>query len=412
MPYGSVVPKGSRTAFAKADVDDAKRGAPATDLAAFASRRGLESLGSVIVGSFTAIQPYWPEYTFNVSRGVLDGGRFGLVEHELYEIALRPDGDLGMGGSFYGTATRNRFSFGRLVGLEKAPKDEPFANDSAWVPSTGAILRVPEAALLPRVRIRRKQNTGRGNPELSDDGAPGFSMVGSEFIDDALQRALVRGAVATTLTSLTQAFVEIELSRGAMALRVNGFLNDDAELDGLTASASQLAEAWAALGARDASGADLGSELPAPDPAHRPPGWESARDEWLPMYEQAGEDLSLTPEEPVALHRAAPRIPVPGTAEAVLRGTFGGSTTVGRLLWTGQGGRTSSSARGAAWFPARTKAETPVGGVLHEATDMYAEVVDGSAWCWSRLRSFDGLEARALADRAVQTMTDLGLADV
>jgi hypothetical protein len=43
---------------------------------------------------------------------------------------------------------------------------------------------------------------------------------------------------------------------------------------------------------------------------------------------------------------------------------------------------------------------------------MYAEVVDGSAWCWSRLRSLGALETTALADRAVQTMSNLGLADL
>ncbi len=406
------MPKGSRTAFAKADVDDAKRGAPAVDLAAFAARRGLESMGSAVVGAFTGIVPTYPEYIFNVSRGVLDGGRFGLVEHELYEISLRDDGDLSMSGTYYGTATKNRFSIGRLVGIQGDPKDEAFAADAAWVPSTAVVLRVPEAALLPKVIIRRRDFMAlMDSPDLSDDGASGFAMVGSRFIDDELRAALARGAVATTLTSLSHPFVELELDRGAVALRVNGFVGDEATLDALTAAAAAITDTWAELGMADASGADLGSELPPPNPDKRPPGFPVPGSEWLDAYRRVAEDLALTAEDPVALHRAAPHLPVPGTVEAVLRGPIAGGPMVGRLLWTSQGGRTSGSVRGAAWFPARKKAETPVGGLLHEPTDMYAEVVDGSVWCWSRQRSFGGLESRPLGDRAVRTVTELGLAD-
>ena len=63
-------------------------------------------------------------------------------------------------------------------------------------------------------------------------------------------------------------------------------------------------------------------------------------------------------------------------------------------------------------FPARAGASTPLGGELHQPTDMYAEVVDGSAWCWARLRSLGALESAPLGPRAVQTMTELGLADL
>jgi hypothetical protein len=404
------MPKGSHTAFARADVEDAKRGAPATDLAAFAARRGLEPMGSVLIGAFTGILPDWPDYTFNVSRGVLDGGRFGLVEHELYEIDLENDGDLSMDGSFFGTATRNRFSLGRLAGIEKAPKNEAFAADAAWAPSTAVVLRVPETALLPRVVIRRSQNLGLvDNPDLSDDGAPGFRMVGSRFVDDDLRSRLVRGVVAETLTVLTSAFVELELDRGALALRVNGFVSDDGELDCLTAAAAQVADAWTEAARPAWSGADLGSPLPAPDPSSYPPGFPTPTEEWRDAYGRVATELSLTPEDPAALHRAAPRLPVPGTVDAVLRGPIGGGATIGRLLWTSQGGRTSGSVRGAVWFPARAGAATSVGGVLHPPTDMYAEVVDGSAWCWSRLRSSGRLDSGPLGQRAVQTVAELGL---
>jgi hypothetical protein len=407
------MPKGSRTAFASADVADAKRGRPEVNLDAFAAAHGLESLGSALVGAFTGLLPMWPDYVFNAARGEVAPGKFGLVEHELYEISLRPDGDLAMPGSFHRTVTTNRFSVGRLVGVQRSPKNEPFAADSAWAPTTGVLLRVPGAALLPRVLARRKEYLGLiGNPDLSDDGAPGLGMSGSQFISDDLRHRLFTGAAGAALSGLTHPFVEVELDRGALALRVNGFVSDDAELEQLVQTAATIADAWTEVARPLWSGADLGAPLAAPDPDARPPGFPAIGPEWREAYGRIANDLGLTAEDPVELHRAAPGMPVPGTAEGVLRGPVGGTTATGRLLWTSQGARTSGSVRGAAWFPARAGATTPLGGQLHQPTDMYAEVVDGSAWCWARLRSIGALESAALGPRAVQTMTDLGLADL
>lgn len=405
------MPKGSHTSLAKADRDDSKRGAPASNLSAFAARRGLESLGTALVGAFVGVLPAWPDYIFNTTRGVLENGRFGLVEHELYEISLRPDGDISMPGTYYSTATKNRFSFGRLIGIEGDPKNEAFAADSAWAPSTAVVLRVPEAATLPRVLIRSSDYLTFTDPSLSDDGAAGYGMVKSRFIDDALTSRLVRGEVADALTSLDQPFVEVELERGALALRVNGFITDDQTLDKLTGVAGRIAEAWAQVTRADVSGADLGSLLPPPEPDAHPVGFYRPSPEWITAFDRVAGELGLTREDPVALHRAAPHSPVPGAVIGVMRGPLGGTATVGRLLWTSQGGPSSDTVRAAAWLPARAGADTPVGGVLHEPTDMYAEIVDGSLWCWSRQRSVRKLEAETLGDRAIRTAVGLGLID-
>jgi hypothetical protein len=237
-------------------------------------------------------------------------------------------------------------------------------------------------------------------------------MSGSRFISDDLRHRLFTGAAGTALSGLTRPFVEVELDRGALALRVNGFVSDDAEFEQLVQTAATIADAWTEVARPLWSGADLGAQLAAPDPDAHPPGFPVPGDKWRDAYPQVATELGLAAEDPVELHRAAPGIPVPGTAEGVLRGPIGGKLATGRLLWTSQGGRTSGSVRGAAWFPARAGASTPLGGLLHQPTDMYAEIVDGSAWCWARLRSLGALETAALATRAVQTMGDLGLADL
>ena len=73
-------------AFAPADVADARRGTPTVDLAPYAAARGLEFLDRQSPAGFSAAVPSFPEYRFNVARGVLPGGRYGVLFHQLLEV--------------------------------------------------------------------------------------------------------------------------------------------------------------------------------------------------------------------------------------------------------------------------------------------------------------------------------------
>ena len=82
-------------AFEPADTDDAKRGRPDFDLRAYAEERGLEYLDkteSLLAGWKQAL-PRFPEYIFNLARGVLPGGRYGLIYHEAFEIFSSGEGE-------------------------------------------------------------------------------------------------------------------------------------------------------------------------------------------------------------------------------------------------------------------------------------------------------------------------------
>lgn len=80
-------PSFGHAAFDPADIDDARRGHPAVSLQAFATANGLDYRNAEIFNGFLSTLPLWPEYTFNMCRGVFPGGRLGQVGHELLEMA-------------------------------------------------------------------------------------------------------------------------------------------------------------------------------------------------------------------------------------------------------------------------------------------------------------------------------------
>jgi hypothetical protein len=103
-------------------------------------------------------------------------------------------------------------------------------------------------------------------------------------------------------------------------------------------------------------------------------------------------------------------VPLPGRIQGLLHGTVAGTQVEGRVAFTVQGGRTTNTYRTGIIVPAAPGATTPVGGVVHAPTDQYAEVVDGLAYSWPRVRSVGRLESAEKIAAGVQTLRDLGLA--
>src|SRR3954470_23943843 len=98
----------NRAAFARADVEDSKRGLPALELREYAAARGLEFLDHAPAAGFRTALPCDEERQFNVMRGVLPGGAYGVLAHEALGIPWTDDSS-DWNGTFYGlrvTATR------------------------------------------------------------------------------------------------------------------------------------------------------------------------------------------------------------------------------------------------------------------------------------------------------------------
>jgi hypothetical protein len=388
-------------AFAAADVEDARRGRPATDLSAYAQRRGLTVRGQELLDAFAGVQPAWPDYTFNVLSGELAPGLLGLVEHELEEVEVDADG-LAMPGAFHGARYTGRRSslLGLLVpfvDLNKKVPDAPFAASAAWVPTTRVALRVPEAALLPRLVARSAERFPMaGNPTLAEEGLSGLRLAGGNHVDPALRRAVFAGAPARALGGLDAAYVAVTICDGLVTVQRNGFVDDAGRLDALVDAAMAVATAAAAAG-RDCS--------------TLPPHVGPTRDQ-ADAFSRAAVELGLDDEDPVALHHAVPQLPVPGVAVGCLHGRASGWSSPGRLAWFTRRGAAPGALRGAAVFPARPGARTPLGGTPVEGTDLIAEVCGDVAACWRREPAVGRLESRPLTQLAAEAMRRLQLADV
>lgn len=406
----------NHAAFTAADVEDARRGHPAVDLDAYAAARGLQPMGQVLIGHVAGLNPLWTDYVFNVLRGEVAPGRFGTVQHELHEVALDDDGEPTQPGQYHGRRTVSRLGLRGLLGVRKDPPNEPFAARAMWLPATGVKLLVPEAALLPRTVVMTAMHLPWSEPRL-DPWAPSYRMRSSRWIPDA-QRDAVGAALGPALEGLGCTFVRLELAHGALGLRVDGYRSDPAELDRLVAATATMADALAELARPWWAPAPFEQPLGAFDAGTHPPGYRSFDGgidrSGLDALERDAAALGLAVEDPAALHRRFPRLPIPGTSMGVLAGPLPGSTATGRLTWQTQSHPGSSSyLRRGAVVPARPGAVAPpVGGVLVGSTDMYAAVADGLACCWTRTNSEGRLDTAELAERAVATFRESGLAEV
>lgn len=399
----------SHAAYTAHDVDDAHRGHPESDLSDYARARGLEPMGNALIGHFGGLNPLWNEYVFNVMRGEVVPGRFGTVQHELDEVELGDDGDPRQGGSYYGRRSNAKPGLRSLIGFKKEPKNEPFAAQAMWLPTTGVKVLVPEAALLPRLMFKSKAHT----PEKAlVPWAPSFGMATNQWVTPELHDAAAQ-AVGPTLESLGTTFTRLELKNGALGLRVDGYRDDPADLDRLVAATTAMADALAALAEPWWSPAPFSEPLGAFNVDSHPPGYRTFQtDVYQTAFEeqqQSAASLGFAIEDPAALHAHLPHLRLPGSSMGILAGTLP-SGELARLTWQTQShpGSTAYLRRAAVVAAKPDAPPTPIGGTLIEATDMYVVVADGLACCWTRINTIGTLEADDLLPRVQTTFREIG----
>jgi len=409
-------PKHGYASFSRDDTEDAKRGEPAGTLDAYAAARGLTAMGQVKLTAFRSLLPEWPDYIFNVVRGVLPGGAIGVLEHELQEVPTSTSRGIEWGGTFYDahfTAKGPKGFLSKILPFELSV-DEPkaaFEASALYVPVTAAVVRVPEAALLPYMLVRPKDFLPIGDPTLDDVGVRGFRILGKQLPPE-LRASVFGGPAGEALRTFVHPYVELMATHGGVALRRNGYVHDDDRLDDLAQAASTVARGLAEAAAPLHRPQPFTAELPPPGegaPADIPwfP-WPTS--EWREAYASVAVELSLTQEDPVELHRAFPKLPVPGLAQGVLRGRLPGAGVDGRLVFLSPGRRSSDDVRGAVLFAASPSApEFEPGGTLVPETEMYVEVADGIAAVWNRVVGERRLDAASTVERAVATARQVGL---
>ena len=422
-------------AFAAEDVQDARRGEPAGDLTHYANARGLRHMGSLRSGYLLGVAPARAEHAFNTCVGEVVPGRYGYVSHELQLVGFatsRSGRRMQMGGEFHGKRLGDPNPVLNLIpvvgdlGLDQLD-DPPFPRGYATVPSTVVAMLVPEVALAPRFAIATASRMPDTFPLLADVGLPGYRLRG-DTLDASERERLVGGTVARVLESIAGPYVRLEVVHGQLSLTVNGFLTEPAALERIVAVAGRIADglATASHEARPASPFAVG--LPTPPPVVAPPKRRGLRlgpitisrggsmaapegtdpDGWGAGFARAADEFGLTREDPDALHRAFPRLGVPGRARGVLRGRLPGGLD-GRLT-VHQHTPGAHDVRTAVLVAAPDEVPaTPVGGLDHEATGLRICINDGVVACWSKALRHAEIATADTSQRAARALHDLGI---
>lgn len=425
-------PKGhGYAALARDDVDDAKRGNPGTDLRDYAQARGLEFLDKAAPAGFGAALPGFEEYRFNVMRGVLRGGEFGVLFHQALEVPVTKTPNID--GTLYGVVSKspgrwwvpklpNRTDIPIIGDFLDPPTDdrpaEAFDSYAVWIPSTTAAVNVPESALpLYLFRIDRRRHHApfdfKQSRTLDDLGLPGWRMRSQDPVSDDLVRRLLNGpALDVFRRRADDPFFQLLVLRGTVIARRNGYLRDAAELDALATDLCVLASAIRAACLAEAQPRPFTEALP---PAPAASSMMEVTAGWSDGYAKLAQRLGMALEDPDEYHRAYPSLPVPGRAVAVMRGTLPGTQASGRLVYHAERSlKAAERARGAVLLPAPPGAQpTPPGGHRYPDHRLVHENVDGVTVLWSMTTAgFFREEQEGLIERAVALARARGLAQV
>jgi len=248
------------------------------NLSRYAAERGLEALGSSTPGGYLAAMPAEEALRFNVMRGVLPGGAYGVLFH-------------------------HRVAWHREVG----------------VPCTQAAALVPEAAL-------QDFSIALAGRHVAPDPVPDHRVV----------ERLLAGPLLRALQASADERLDFELAvrRGAVFVRTNGYLSDPDELDWLATvlsiAASELREACLAVAE------PRPFDQPLPPARWSRTGGLGPPDPWRSSARELAAAYGMTLEDEREYHRAFPSLPVPGSAFAVMRGPIPGTSLTGRIAFHGE----------------------------------------------------------------------------
>lgn len=369
-------------AFAPEDVADARAGRPPGDLRSYGEERGLEWLDRARPLGFTAASPGFDEYRFSVLRGMLPGGRHGVLMHQLLEVPVT--GSPNVSGRLYGSVVRSGGSWWRprlpnrtdipVIGdfldppTDDSPR-EPFDTDAVWIPTTAVACLVPESVLpLFLTRLDRRDKLAPYDfdqrRDLSAHGAPDWRLrTHGRPVSDALVDRLLTPAVQEVLGRRSHdPYFGLLVLRGTLVVRRNGFVLDPTELDRLAVDTCTLADALRGACLPELAPCPLTEPLPSPRSEHT-----EVTPAWRDGYIRVATRLGLAMEDPDELHRAFPSLPLPGRVVAAMAGDLGGGVH-GRLVYAAELNLAASErARGAVLLAAAPGSpETPASGVRHD----------------------------------------------
>jgi hypothetical protein len=292
----------------------AQRARPDGDLTAWASRRDLDFRGqSAQAGYYSVTCPWSVDVVWNVVRGPLPGGSYGVVCHDvrLYEGLSAGEG-----------STLQHFK----------------------VPYTNAGVRVPHLGSLAGLHVARRSEhyTESSNVwskrSLDDLDLRGWVATTRKHTDPEVVEQFITGPVRDILRGQQGLGFELRVEYGQAIAARQDFLTRDEDLDSLAATACVLAAAVRDICAPTTPSPSLGTVLAPPvwvDDVHAKPNdtftaWPiGAR---LERVVQIGDERGLPIEDPRTFHQTFPGLNMPGEAFGVLRGTLPGTNVDARLI--------------------------------------------------------------------------------
>ena len=413
-------------AFAPEDREDAKRRHPAVTLEAYAAERGLEFRGQGMLAGFRGALPAFDEEQDNLMRGVLPGGRWGVLLHRRYQTH---DEHGSMPGSFHGVRTSSDVGFWRSITpdrtdipilgnfLDPKDSDEPakaYAGQGAWAPVTTAATPVPETvSRIGRMVLTVKERTpfinSAQNLDLEPYGVRGWRAAPGQTVGPEQLPRLLDGAVGHALGALAgAAFAQVRIDRGMVTVTRNGYLTDPGALDEFATTGCVLADGLAQVCLDGRRPPPFDRPLaPCPwqvrDPqavyAGLPKAWE---DDFRGFAEQRG----LTLEDPRDWHEQFPSVPLPGQALAAMRAPSGLRVLFAADVEVHQ----LRAVRGAIAFavPEGTP-DTPPGGIASAGSQTTTAVRDGVGIVWTHRHFGFTREAETLVDDALAAARAAGV---
>ncbi|MBJ7329994.1 MAG: hypothetical protein JHC95_08865 [Solirubrobacteraceae bacterium] len=400
---GTLAEKHGTSAFAREDIEDARRRRPAVELHDYAAARNLEFHGRQQLAGFRMALPHFREEMHNAMRGVLPGGRFGVLLHQV--IRTHGPESPAIQGTFHAVRPSSPEPFWKslvpdrtdipIIGnfLDPPTDDTPrvaFDQAGAWAPTTTAATAVPEtAAPLPRCVFLQTGRTarfaGKDVRDLAELGAPGWRAhpLASTSVDEGVLERLMARPGRGVLDALRVPWAEVRVDHGMLTVRRNGYVTDPAELDGFAQLTCRMADAL-----RDACLAGVPPEPAWPEPLPRCP-WEiddaavtepSVAAGWSADFRDYAQRHGLTLEDPDAWRRLHPSLPVPGRVLAVARAAQGM-----RVLFTTDVPLVATRAvRGAiAYAVPEGTPDTPPGGFRPMGLSTTVSVTGGVAIAWT-----------------------------
>ena len=326
-------------AYKREDVEDAKRRRPGVSLEGYAESRGLRFIDTLTVAGFEGPMPSDSRLQWNVIREERDGRLHAVFHHTLPVLWRSEEEGTGPPG-VVSYPYRPKWGLRWLIELvpwvgpivESALPAKDKRPPAVGVPTTVAAALVPEAACVPDFVLK----AGRLEPLSAPAPSAEFAgrLADTEF-----------GAAIRRLTDRAQC--EVSLDHGRLSLRVDGYLAEEAELDGLRESTAAAARALAQAAAPEHAPQPFAQPLPpvrwpsgshelltsdadAPDDIwrnmHRPPS------PWFAQLRALADRHGAELEDQLGFHRAFPRAPVPGVTFAVMRMEPGPV----RLVWAAE----------------------------------------------------------------------------